>query len=353
MRAKRPLGALGLLLAIGLLPPSAVLATHVPKVSDVVAVATDPTTWNMLCDPPTADEVVCDGGNFDNIFWRAFIQPGAGDLMSESTHAQLYYDVTLSQPPGLNTFSRQWMVAMHHVPCLNDRMLIPFVDMVGDLTKPQTVTPLTISGECILTGGMIFHAGTLANDSYEYWINASVIPPSTPSPSPTASPTATPKPIASPTATPGPTATLGPTASPTMTPIPEASASESASASAGESSPASEAASATEAPGDTPEQSVEGATFSPEPTTPEQAPGQGIGGWPGSVPAAGDVSTKAADLGVSALAALLLLAVMGFIGELFNNTAETNYDRILAWWKESWLGRIGRSVGGLFGGGSA
>jgi hypothetical protein len=48
-----------------------------------------------------------------------------------------------------------------------------------------------------------------------------------------------------------------------------------------------------------------------------------------------------------------MLVVMGFIGELFNNTAETNYDRILAWWKGSWLGRIGRSVGGLFGGGSA
>jgi hypothetical protein len=98
---------------------------------------------------------------------------------------------------------------------------------------------------------------------------------------------------------------------------------------------------------------VAGATFTPEPSVPPQAPNQGVGGWPGSVPAAGDVSTKAADLGVSALAALLMLVVMGFIGELFNNTAETNYDRILAWWKGSWLGRIGRSVGGLFGGGSA
>ena len=65
------------------------------------------------------------------------------------------------------------------------------------------------------------------------------------------------------------------------------------------------------------------------------------------------MSTKAADLGVSALAALLLLVVMGFIGELFNNTMETNYDRILAWWQKSWVGRIGRGVGGLFGGGSS
>jgi hypothetical protein len=53
------------------------------------------------------------------------------------------------------------------------------------------------------------------------------------------------------------------------------------------------------------------------------------------------------------MGAVLLLVAMGFIGELFNNTAETNYDRILAWWKKSWVGRIGRRVGGLFGGGSA
>ena len=86
---------------------------------------------------------------------------------------------------------------------------------------------------------------------------------------------------------------------------------------------------------------------------PEAVLVRGVGGWPGSIPGAGDVSTKAADLGISALAALLLLVVMGFIGELFNNTMETNYDRILAWWQKSWLGRAGRRMGGLFGGGSS
>lgn len=96
-----------------------------------------------------------------------------------------------------------------------------------------------------------------------------------------------------------------------------------------------------------------GATFTPEPSVAPEAPNQGVGGWPGSVPGAGDVSTNLADVGSSALAAALLLVVMGFIGELFNNTAETNYDRILAWWKKSWLGQIGRRVGGLFGGGAA
>jgi hypothetical protein len=78
-----------------------------------------------------------------------------------------------------------------------------------------------------------------------------------------------------------------------------------------------------------------------------------VGGWPGTVPGAGEVSTKPADIGGSALAAGLLLVVMGFIGELFNNTMETNYDRILAWWQKSWVGRLGRALGGPFGGGSA
>jgi hypothetical protein len=26
---------------------------------------------------------------------------------------------------------------------------------------------------------------------------------------------------------------------------------------------------------------------------------------------------------------------MGFVGELFNNTLESNYDRILAWWRKA------------------
>ena len=86
---------------------------------------------------------------------------------------------------------------------------------------------------------------------------------------------------------------------------------------------------------------------------PEGAPDHGVGGWPGSVPGVGDVSTKPADLGGSAAAALVMLVAMGFIGELFNNTMESNYDRILDWWQKSWVGRVGRGLAGLFGGGAA
>jgi hypothetical protein len=41
----------------------------------------------------------------------------------------------------------------------------------------------------------------------------------------------------------------------------------------------------------------------------------------------------------SALLAFLLLLFMGFVGELFNNTAKVNYDVLAGWWRESWLGR--------------
>ena len=57
-------------------------------------------------------------------------------------------------------------------------------------------------------------------------------------------------------------------------------------------------------------------------------------------------------LAIGIAVAALMLVVMGFIGELFNNTMETNYDRMLAWWRKSWVGRVGRGIGGLFGGGS-
>jgi len=97
---------------------------------------------------------------------------------------------------------------------------------------------------------------------------------------------------------------------------------------------------------------VAGLTFSPEPTLPAQVPDEGVGGWPGTIPAAGDVSTDPADIGGSAAGALVLLVAMGFIGELFNNTMETNYQRMVDWWKKSWVGGIGRGFARLFGGGS-
>ena len=50
-------------------------------------------------------------------------------------------------------------------------------------------------------------------------------------------------------------------------------------------------------------------------------------------------------IGGSLLLALLLLLLIGFIGELFNNTVENNYDVIAAWFKQGPLGRIRGALG--------
>jgi hypothetical protein len=92
--------------------------------------------------------------------------------------------------------------------------------------------------------------------------------------------------------------------------------------------------------------------FTPLPT--QGQPGRAAEGlvWSESVPSVGAVSTDAASIGISALAAVLLIVLMGFIGELFNNTVETNYDRMRGWWRKTWLGRIGRGFSAMEKGGS-
>jgi hypothetical protein len=352
MRAKRPLRVLLLLLGAGLLPATAVLATHDPQVRDVVAVATN-STYNMSCTAGTS-QVDCSAVDFD-FTWteNATIKPGSGDLTSLYTLAALS---ALSFQPPLPSSFRTWMTDLQAVPCNGiSRSLTAFVASVGNLTTDGTVTPLTIAGECNLTGGLnVLRNSDGFPTEYDYWINSTVIP--TPTPTPTLAPTPTPKPTASPTATPRPTPTPQPTAPPTAKPT-ATPASESASASASASTSASESASATEAPpatpAPTPEQSVEAIAFTPEPTIAGGAQDEGVGGWPGSVPSAGRVSTNLDDIGGSLLAALLLLVAMGFVGELFNDTFEGNYDRILGWWAQSWVGRIGRGLGGTFGRGGS
>jgi hypothetical protein len=56
-----------------------------------------------------------------------------------------------------------------------------------------------------------------------------------------------------------------------------------------------------------------------------------------------DLNTEPLALGGSLLLALLLLLIVGFIGELFNNTVENNYDVIAAWFKQGPIGRIRRA----------
>jgi hypothetical protein len=350
MRAKRPLRVLVLVLGFGLLPASAVLGTHSPQGEDVVAVAvSDP--WLMTCSS-SSGHAVCD----DNLRFpsrHAVITPDIGPLKSVVTDVNATSNSGYYMVPADET----WNTALHSVGCNDANGVSAFITTLGadaQHNTPFTLGP-TVIGECSIKGSLIEPISTFGAPWYYEVTSTELASAFTPTPTPTPNPTATPTPTPAPTATPAPTgtATPRPTASPTATPTPTATPAISESASASASAIESTSASQTATPSPTPEQSVKGATFSPEPSVPEQAPEKGVGGWPGSVPGAGDVSTKPADLGGSAAAALLMLVAMGFIGELFNNTMETNYDRILAWWRKSWVGRIGRGVGGLFRGGSS
>ena len=57
-----------------------------------------------------------------------------------------------------------------------------------------------------------------------------------------------------------------------------------------------------------------------------------------------NVSTDGGAAGGSLVLALLLLLIIGFIGELFNNTVENNYDEISGWFRKGPLGRARNSI---------
>jgi hypothetical protein len=353
MRAKRPLGVLLALLIVGLLQASIVLAMHHPQVTDVTAEAV---ALGMSCNPDVG-QVICTGFGPNQTYRTATVTPGSGPLDALQTTVPAF--LTRANGYVMDANDQSWNTTMHNVGCDDAAAVAAFMAKVAALNVLDTSTGSTTLSECALSG-------TLSSGSIDfspmYVVTSRTLPAAFATPTPTPSPTATPAPTATPKATPAPTATAKPTAtagatatattSPTAAPLTSESLSVSASpsASASESPSASQAVST--APIETPEQSVAGITFTPEPTVPAGAPDEGVGGWPGSVPSAGRVSTNLADIGGSLLAALLLLVAMGFIGELFNNTMEANHDRMIGWWKESWVGRIGRDLGGFFGGGS-
>ena len=325
MRAKGPIRVLVLLLTVSLLPALAVRATHVPQAKDIIKLASDPfpVGWGMGCPPSTA-EVLCTGV-FDGFTWIATIRPGAGDLSFLSTVAAVY--VT-----PLPSNSRNWMISMQTAACGPTRTsaaeVAKFVDGVG-LSKDQMVSPLTISGECYLTGGMkTIPIGGI--DHYEYTVDSSVIqpPPPTASPTPTLSSTPTAIPTATPTPTPTATATPTPKpiATPTTRPIVGGTVTPTASASASETATLSATLPATPSPtpSPAPEQGVAGAIGTP-------GPPQGGLGWQAGVPSPDKVSTKPIDVGGSLALAILLMLLMAFPGELFNNTFQANYDEIAGW----------------------
>lgn len=326
MRAKRTARVLVALLALSLLPALAVSANHGPTVEDVVSAAgtVDPA---LMCTASGGQQVCTASQRVPN--HRAVVTPDSGPLKS------LVTVVNATVNHGYYMFSKDvaWNIALHEVGCNDPNAVGSFVATLGEDTFPGAAAPFTIGpkivGECSMTGSLVEPPPTTEGLPWYYTITSTTLAGAFP----TATPTATPKPTVKPTVRPTATATA------TATAI----ASESASASA--------AATATATANETPEQTVAGITFTPEPSSALPAPAGGGGDWAGSVPSASEISTKGADLAGSALAALLLLLAMGFIGELFNNTFTANYDRILAGWQKSWLGKASKAFSGLWGGG--
>jgi len=335
-----------------MLPALTVRATHEPQAADVIAAAQ---SLYMECFADVGTEVCL--GSSQAGQRDASIAPQSGPLDNVTTHVTALFGRTgWEMYPDDQSFN----VTLHNVGCSNANAVAAFVASVAALSNSGAVGPKTV-GECSMTGSL-----SAGGDINQYTITSVLLPSAfSPTPNPTVKPTATPiptaKPTAVPTATPRPTPTPTPAATPRVTarPTPRATAGAtpatstggSASASASASATGSAAETATATPNGTPEQSVAGIFFTPTPTDGVPAPAGADSGWAGSVPSTRDVSTDPAALGSSALAALLLLLAMGFIGELFNNTFEANYDRILAWWGTSRLGRIGRAFSGLWGGG--
>ena len=141
----------------------------------------------------------------------------------------------------------------------------------------------------------------------------------TPKPTPTAAITE-PSTAASPSTV--PSASIEPSGSPSAAP------SATAIAAPATFQPTQEVAAATDVP----------APSAPPPGAPAPPPHRPT--FPESVASISEVNADIGPLGASLAVALLLLLIIGFAGELFNNTVENNYDVIAAWFKKSPLGRI-------------
>jgi hypothetical protein len=291
-----------------------VQATHGPTVEQVVAKAGE---LGMSCSPGAA-EVTCTGP--EQYYFRSpggVIRPVTGPLQQVFSRVDAHSN-------GVHDFlaeDRAWMTDLHTVGCGNASAVRTFIDAVAAQFEPSEVGGTygpVVAGECSMIGELSI--GQLRTCSYACWFITSnplagAFPTPTPPPPPPSTPRPTPVPTPTPTPTPSPTPTASPTPSPTTSPTPSGEAS------------------------GTPEGSVAGVTFEPEPSIPPPDSAPLEGNWVASVPHPADVSTEPAAIASSALLALLLLLFMGFVGELFNNTAKANYDVLVGWWAGSWLSR--------------
>jgi hypothetical protein len=329
---------LGLVLLIGAALPSAVAAA---TVADLVARATNANTWAMSCSA-SADQVLCSKIPRIGPRWSMTIKPAKGPIDAVNTGSM----TTLP----MDGASANWMTDMHQFACGSPKAIDAFVNQVGALQKNAEIGPVII-GTCQVVGGL--YGGATAPQQYR--VISLQLPPPTPAPTATPGPTGTPAPTAPPTHTPAPS--TSPTATPVATAGASAAPSALASASASASTVPSESPGASASTGPSPVVGgVQTGPPSPGPTsvvagpaeaTPVPTPGPTAPTFEQSVAGITDVNTDTGAIGGSLLLALLLLLIVGFAGELFNNTVENNYSIIAGWLKKGPLGFL-RSAGGRF-----
>jgi hypothetical protein len=348
---RRLLVSLVPLLLVAVMLPSAVVAATTQQVASLTS-----TTYKQTCVVNTGS-VTCTGPTSRVHMWNALITPPSGSVTSLRT------DATMFGAPPMDPESIAWMKALHSLVCGDSKGANAFVDKVAALGKPASVAGDAV-GVCTMTGNM--QLDSFGRERYRVTSSIRVTP--SPSPPPTAAPTAVP--TAPPTASPKPTTPPPkPTAAPTPTTAPTRTATDppahSLAPSIGPSAVATLEPTASPSLGPSPGPTVVPAetdppaaanatpgplqTLGPAPTEPAAVgpvtPAPSMPTFSASVLGVSDVNADVAAIGGSLLLALLLLLIIGFAGELFNNTVENNYTEISGWFRKGPLGAI-RGLGG-------
>jgi hypothetical protein len=326
MRTRLPfLGPAALLVALALAlaaPGAAVAATS----EQVVTLAE---SYGMFCEV-NGTEVQCSRGTRTSA-WLALISPETGPLASLQT------DATPFAGPPLDIESHDWMVAMHDLACSDTSGVTDYVDQVAALTKPATI-PSAVVGACTMDGSMAPDAQARP----VYRVFSKINPPAPPTAPPTVAPTV--QPTVAPTA--APPEAPGPTPNPTAAAASAAPSGSPASASPVPSATASPIPSETAMPSPSSAVSPIGGPGSPAPSA--SAIPTGPPSFADSVVDLSGIATDAASIGGSGLLALLLVLI-AFAAELFNNTVENNYSEIAGWFNKGPVGRIRAQLAGANG----
>ena len=325
MRARRLALLATLAFSAALAWPALVQAA---KVEDLAALAVQ---QGLNCQPPGNGYVFCSGSTRVPPTNRTvLIRPETGQEQELEATVQPLQGAT-----PLDAASIDFLATMHTAACGAPNGVHAFAEDVGALDKLGNVPDRSI-GTCRFSGG---YEPAIEGAPY-YVVRSTYVepPPPTPTPEPTPEPTKKPP---KPTPEPTPEPTPSPTPKPTPSPTPEVSPSPSPAPPTVQPTPAGptllptqQVAAETDVPDESaPPPAAPGPPAPPEPPT-----------FAGSVVALSGVNTEPIAIGGSLLLALLLLLIIGFIGELFNNTVENNYDVIAGWFRKGPLGAVRRGL---------